>query len=282
MSQEEIFREFYFWNNNCQTDKMNIDENSIKENFFSSSPTSQILGITIDDFLQLNIELPLSKNSTMINQESWDLYPPDCSPKKNSDKNCRKTLNRKLLFLPTSARKFKPDGMRKKFKIAVLDFFILVVNETLKNENLLAQDSNQMLKKLSSKVTSRIDIKSIKSMMERTMLDLYSNDFFTKQPLDQERKNCNESILTLITLSRNENLKKLFDFTFKEIIEEFLKSVHHKKHLKTIKNSEKEMYYEIYKLTSLDFVSYYKNNKANKRVSEKNKRTQQKRVCQKI
>jgi hypothetical protein len=161
-------------------------------------------------------------------------------------------------------RNLQSDSMRKKFKTAVLEFFIKQFNLKATELNLF-KNKKERLRKLNKKINSTITIPFNKQMIERSMMDLYQyDDYYDERPSDINRYDHNQKILLKMKQELWVPLRLMMEKTMREIIINFINSHSFLEHLHfQILNQFNEEYLSLYLTYAYDYVDYFSESKAN-------------------
>jgi hypothetical protein len=162
-------------------------------------------------------------------------------------------------------RKMKLDGMRKKFKVAHLNWFIDCVNERIQ-----AKKINRLkLVKLNGDVIAKINIDFNRQLMKKTMYEIYLSDPVRRgSKKDLNRKNTNLKVIQ--QMAKELDISSLFNKTMMESTKDFLHSEAFSDHLDSIRRTEDQEYSTAYQECINNYIEYYSCYKANKRKNERN------------
>jgi hypothetical protein len=202
-------------------------------------------------------------------EQQFTLNSPEASPFQYKPKQIKKKTDKKFKIkheiIQSNSRKFKPDGMRKKFKVNHLKYFKNKINEMLKKHK-----SRNILMKLNKCFTSAINISHNKNVLEMTMYDIYKKDLQLepmKNARDRSRWNRNKETIKEIL-----NIDEIFmemKKTYKESIKEYLQTKDFENHIMGVEKKEPKEYTQFYKNICDDYIMYYLKQNPNKHRRKK-------------
>jgi hypothetical protein len=202
-------------------------------------------------------------------EHHFALNSPQNSPAQYKPKQIKKKIDKKFKIkhdiFQSNSRKYKPDGMRKKFKVNHLKYFKNKINEMLQKHK-----SRNILMKLNKCFTSAINISHNKHVLEMTMYDIYKKDLQLepmKNARDKSRWNRNKE--TIKEIYKIEEIFMEMIKTYKESIKEYLQSSDFEKHIMSVTKKEPKEYTQFYKNICDDYIMYYLKQNPNKHRRKK-------------
>jgi L-fucose mutarotase/ribose pyranase (RbsD/FucU family) len=118
------------------------------------------------------------------------------------------------------------------------------------------EDNNYRLRKLKQRYITKVDTASIKSLMNKTILQIFQ--------LDAQEDN-----ITIINEAmHSEDFRNIINHTFTEKLDIYLLSEEYARDVKSIKIKESLVYVREYEKQAKSFINYYKIKKPNKKTNQ--------------
>ncbi len=162
-----------------------------------------------------------------------------------------------------SNRKLKSDGIRKKIKVNFHEATRKILNQIL--STFYPDDNKMYLEKLSQNLLTSINIKFNKSLMNRTLYDVYEDDL--KNHYLHARRNFEIVQISL----ENEIFKEIIFSKYVDLFKNYLNSKDYLQDIHRIMEKEDKLYVERYILHANEYVDYFMNKNPNKRKFPKNR-----------
>jgi hypothetical protein len=172
----------------------------------------------------------------------------------------------KLKTKPNQSRKNHPDCIRKKAKVHYQAYMISSINKKIKTRGVYS--SSLQLQKINPDITSKIDIKFNKQLLDTKLFEIFSWPISAKNkrfPVDH-----NAHVIKQI---RNDpHFDDILNKSYKDLYAEFLNSDSYKILKGKVRMEESKDYCEEFECLTEKFIWYYIKNEPNERKSPHNKR----------
>jgi hypothetical protein len=257
-----------FWTNEIEITKNEeyrlIESKNFPDFFIKSSESDYAFSTKENSYQHYDQQISTFNQST---NNIPCIDDPTCSKENTiSLKNKFNLIFKKKGF---SERNHKPDSMRKKFKIAMLVFFINKFNE--KGRELGVFKKAERLRKLHKSITSNINISFNQQMIGKSMNQLYlEDDICDGRAHDFNRFTSNKKLLKKLEKENWAPLRLMMKQSVYDVIIEYIHSESFKDHLLVILKDFGNEYYKVYKTYAFDYLSYFSKSKANLRKFLKN------------